>query len=51
MNSKTLMGTALRALMLCALAMAGTAQAADAELAYISPGICALISTWWSTFW
>lgn len=49
MNSKTMMGLALGALLLSALASA--AQAAGAEPAYISPGIGTLISTWWSMFW
>lgn len=50
MNSKTVMGLALRALVISVLAVAGAAQAAGTELAYISPGIGSLISTWWSMF-
>lgn len=51
MNSKTIMGLAPRALLLSALALARTAQAAGATSEYISPGIGTLIATWWSMIW
>lgn len=51
MNSKTIIGLALRAGLLSALSLAGTAHAAGAKLEYISPGIGTVIATWWSMIW